>query len=121
METKTTLVVGASENRERYSNRAVKLLRKHNHNVIAYGLKNGKIDDVEINVNFPQSEEINTVTMYVGPRNQVALYDKIINLTPKRVIFNPGAENQEFARILKSKGVIVIENCTLVMLNTGIY
>jgi len=120
MDTKITLVVGASENQDRYSNRAVKLLRRYKHSVQAYGLKVGRIDDVEIITSFPDSQ-IHTVTMYVGPRNQPALYDDILKLNPSRVIFNPGTENDEFENMLKSKGIQVVENCTLVMLNSGIY
>lgn len=120
MDTKITLVVGASENQDRYSNRAVKLLKRYNHSVLAYGLKVGKIDDVEIDNRFPESQ-IHTVTMYVGPRNQAVLYEPILKLNPSRVIFNPGTENHEFEEMLKSKGIDVVENCTLVMLNSGIF
>lgn len=120
MDTKNTLVIGASENENRYSNRAVKLLQKYNHKVFAYGIKSGKIGDIEIFTIFP-TEEIHTVTMYVGPRNQPDLYDMILKLNPSRVIFNPGTENDEFENMLKSKGIEVVENCTLVMLNSGVY
>jgi len=57
----------------------------------------------------------------VGLKNQAALYDNILNINPKRVVFNPGTENAEFEEMLRSKGVEVVENCTLVMLNYGIF
>jgi predicted CoA-binding protein len=120
MNNKISLVVGASENENRYSNRAVKLLGRYNHEVRAYGLRSGNIDGVEIATDFPQ-ESIDTVTMYVGPNNQSSLYDSIINLKPRRVIFNPGTENEVFKRMLLSNGIDVVENCTLVMLNSGIF
>jgi hypothetical protein len=116
-----TLVVGASENEERYSNRAVKLLNKYGHPMIAYGMKEGNIDSVEIKTEWPTDSDIHTVTMYIGSRNQASFYNDIIDLCPKRVIFNPGTENREFYQLLKDENIEVVENCTLVMLNHGVY
>ena len=121
MDKKYTLVVGASEKSMRYSNMAVKLLTDFEHSVYAYGLRKGMINDVEINTEWPKTENFNTITMYIGPQNQTVYYDKIIALNPQRVIFNPGTENDELAEKLREKGVEVVENCTLVMLNTGVF
>ncbi len=118
MDNKITLVIGASENRDRYSNRAVRLLRRYKHDVMAFGLRAGRIGDVEIKTEFPR-DKIHTVTLYVGPGNQPGLYDKILKLNTKRIIFNPGTENEEFKNMLIVNGVEVVENCTLVMLNSG--
>jgi len=128
---KTTVVIGASENPERYSNRAVRMLRKHNHHVIAIGNKEGRIsgigndtlgfDSVRIQTGFPKIENVDTVTMYVGEKNQPPYYDYILSLKPKRVIFNPGAENPEFEKIVRDAEIEVLEACTLVMLSVGNY
>ncbi len=115
------LVIGASTNPDRYSNRAIKLLNKHNHEVIALGLRKGEVDGITIQTDKSSIEPVHTVTMYVGARNQPEYYDFIKNLEPKRVIFNPGAENPELEAILKKAGVTVENACTLVMLNMGIF
>ncbi len=121
MEEYNTLVVGASENELRYSNRAIKLLRRYDKKVYAFGLREGKVLDVDINVEWPYDKDIHTVTLYIGPKHQSSIYDKVVAINPKRVIFNPGTENSEFENILKEKSIEVIENCTLVMLNSGLY
>ncbi len=121
MEIKKTLVVGASPKEERYSNKAVKLLSRNSHSVYAFGLREGNINDIGISTEWPKTNDIHTVTMYVGPQNQDAYYDRIIGLNPKRVIFNPGTENREFKNLLKDKNIEVVEYCTLVMLNQGMF
>ena len=66
-------------------------------------------------------ESIDTVTLYVGPQRQPAYYDYILSLKPRRVIFNPGTENEEFYKILKDNNIEAEVACTLVLLGTGQY
>ncbi len=118
---KKTIVIGASPNPERFSNKAVRLLNINGHPVIAQGIREGKIGDIEIIKGKPPVEDIHTVTMYVGPARQAEYYEYIFSLNPKRIIFNPGTENEEFRTMAEEKGIETVENCTLVMLNTGIF
>lgn len=118
---KKTLVLGASTDRTRYSNRAVLLLQGKNNEVVAVGREEGEINGVKILTGQPVLKDIDTVTVYLSAKNQAPLYDYILSLKPKRVIFNPGAENPEFEAILKSKGIEVVEACTLTMLSVGNY
>ncbi len=118
---KKTLVIGGSENPARYSNMAIRALRKNGIETTSLAKRVGKVLDVEILTVFPENDNIHTVTMYVGQQRQSEYYNKILELNPKRVIFNPGAENYEFAEMLENKGIEIIEGCTLVMLSTGQY
>jgi uncharacterized protein len=118
---KRTLVLGASTNPERYSYKAIIALRKHNHDVIAFGIKAGKVVDVDFITTFPGDEVLDTVTLYVGPKNQPEYYDNIIKLKPKRVVFNPGTENDEFYDLLATHDIESLEACTLVLLATDQY
>ncbi|MBP6731987.1 MAG: CoA-binding protein, partial [Chitinophagales bacterium] len=70
---------------------------------------------------FPENEQIDTVTMYLNPLHQQQYYDKIIAAKPRRIIFNPGAENDELAQLAEKNGIKTEEACTLVLLNTGQY
>ncbi|MFZ4797159.1 MAG: CoA-binding protein [Bacteroidia bacterium] len=116
---KKTLVVGASPNSDRYAFKATEMLNEYNHKVYAFGLKMGKINNTEIQTIWPESNDFDTVTLYVGPQNQGDYMDKIIALKPKRVIFNPGTENKEFEELLTKNNIEPIEACTLVMLRTN--
>ena len=118
---KKTLVIGASENHERYSFKAINALLNHNHDVIALAKRAGQVADITIQTSFPNQEEIDTVTLYVGPQHQPEYYSAIIDLKPKRVIFNPGTENPDFLSLLKENGIESEEACTLVLLSIGNY
>lgn len=118
---KKTLVLGASENTERYSNLAVKKLIAHNHPVVALGKKTGMIGNIPIITEKRIMEDIDTVTLYLNPLHQKPFYDYIIALKPKRIIFNPGAENEELESLARKNGIKTLEACTLVMLSTSMY
>lgn len=118
---KKTLVMGASENIQRYSNMAIKKLRQFEHEVVAQGLREGEVDGISIDRELIPYEDIDTVTLYLNPKNQEAYYNYILNLKPNRVIFNPGTENPEFYKKLKNENIAFEEACTLVLLNTKQY
>lgn len=118
---KNTVLLGASENPERYSNLATRKLVAHQHPVTAIGIKAGNIGTTPIITEHPQISNVDTVTLYLSPANQKDYYDYILSLKPKRIIFNPGTENEELARLAVANGIQPIEACTLVMLSTGQY
>ncbi len=119
---KKTLILGASSNPERYSYKATLKLAYHGHEVIPVGLREGKIESHQILTNMPVVEDIDTVTMYVGAKNQPVYYDYILNkIKPKRIVFNPGAENTELVKLANEKGIETEEACTLVLLSLGSY
>nr|NQU91889.1 CoA-binding protein [Bacteroidota bacterium] len=117
---KKTLVIGASPNPVRYSNAAVKELVRFNCPVEALGLRKNSIENIEIKTGFPKLDDVHTITMYVGPKNQSRYYNYILDeIKPKRIIFNPGTENAELLNMAVERGVEVVEDCTLMMLAHG--
>jgi predicted CoA-binding protein len=121
MTTKKTLVLGASGNPERYSFLAVNRLREHEHPVIAVGKRAAVVSGVQVETEVKPIPGLDTVSIYLNPENQKNYYDYIFSQNPKRVIFNPGAENPDFEKKLTSQGIRVMEACTLVLLSTGQY
>ncbi len=118
---KKTLVLGASENPDRYSNKAIKKLRSYGHDVVAIGKRPGKVGDVGIIKDTPNIENLDTVTMYLNAGNQKPYYDYILSQKPKRIVFNPGAENSELEELARQHGITPQEACTLVLLATEQY
>ncbi|MES3019343.1 MAG: CoA-binding protein [Bacteroidota bacterium] len=118
---KKTLILGATDNPSRYANLAANRLVAHGHPIVNVGIKTGKAAGVEIERAGDVYEDIDTVTLYVGPQNQPEYYDYIIDSKPKRIIFNPGTENQELEELAEENGIEVLHACTLVMLSTGQY
>ncbi|MEN9548512.1 MAG: hypothetical protein RIR12_1103 [Bacteroidota bacterium] len=118
---KKTLLIGASNNPDRYSYLALKKLQAYHHPVAAIGVKNIVVSGVQIYTTQMQFENIHTVSIYINPSLQASYYSYLINLKPKRIIFNPGTENHELAALAAAQGIEVIEACTLVMLAVGTY
>ncbi|MCU0469792.1 MAG: CoA-binding protein [Arcicella sp.] len=116
-----TLIVGASTNPERYAFKAANSLLTYGHEIAMVGQKEGEVQGVAIQTNYPDFQGIDTVTMYMGARNQPALYEYILKQNPRRIIFNPGAENPEFEALAHQQGIETEEACTLVLLATGQY
>jgi predicted CoA-binding protein len=118
---KKTLVIGASDNPQRYSYLAMNRLRGKGHPVVAIGRKMVRVGDVDIETTPKDFPEVDTVTLYLNPSSQKEYYDYILSLHPRRIIFNPGAENPELEELAQANGIEPVEACTLVLLSTGQY
>ncbi|MGO1244573.1 MAG: CoA-binding protein [Sphingobacterium sp.] len=118
---KKTLILGASTNPARYAYLVANKLVRKGYPIVNVGRKIGKVAGVEIEPMGTPHQDIDTITLYVGPQNQAPYFDYILNTHPKRVIFNPGTENPELLAKLEENGIEGVEACTLVMLNTGQY
>ncbi len=121
METRLNVaVLGASQNPERYSHKAVKMLNEHNYNVFPVHPSKRPIDGIECYASLSElPEAVDTITVYLGPQNSTPIIEEIINARPRRVILNPGAENPELQRKCEEAGIQVQQACTLVMIRTG--
>lgn len=118
---KKTVVIGASAKEDRYSNRAVRMLKKHGHDVIALGFEPKTIDNIPIETDWKNIDGVDTVSLYLNPQRQQEYYSYILSLHPKRIIFNPGTENPELEQMAKNENIKPLEACTLVLLSTEQY
>jgi uncharacterized protein len=118
---KRTLVLGASPTPVRYAYKAVKRLLSHGHEVIAIGKVESQIDSVTITKEMVDIPNLHTVTMYLNPEKQEPYLEYIIDLQPQRIIFNPGSYNPKLEKLARAAGIEVLEDCTLVMLDTDDY
>ena len=116
-----TLVLGASDNPSRYSYLAIHRLKSLNIPVVAIGRRHMLVADVEVTTEKKEFANIDTITMYLNPVHQPEYYSYILTLKPRRIIFNPGAENAELASIAAQNNIKTINACTLVLLSTGQY
>lgn len=119
---KKTLVIGASPKPWRFAYKASLALQQDGHPIELIGSRIGEMLGIDIQTGFPRLEDIDTVTLYVGTKNQLGeLQEYIQELKPKRVIFNPGTENPQFSSLLAAQGVETVNGCTLVMLASNRY
>lgn len=117
------MVFGASPNPYRFSNRAALLLLQLGHEIIPVGRRGGTIGEMPILDIYeqPQIDDLDTITLYMNAHNQQSWHQYILGLNPRRIIFNPGAENQKLSQMALSQGIITLEACTLVMLSANSY
>jgi uncharacterized protein len=125
-----TLVLGASTDKSRYSYLAANKLLLHKHEVVLIGREADSLGDHVIFATKPnpidlfsdqnlvkELEGVDTVTIYLKPELQGQYLDFILRLSPRRVIFNPGTENEDMATAVRKAGIVVEEACTLVLLS----
>jgi predicted CoA-binding protein len=121
MADKRTLILGATPNTSRYANLAANRLVRSGHSIVNVGIKSGEMAGVPIEKPETIHNDIDTITLYVGPQHQQELYDYILKTKPKRIIFNPGTENSELRRMAGEQGIETEYACTLVLLSIGQY
>ncbi|CAN5177201.1 CoA-binding protein [soil metagenome] len=117
---KKTVVIGASPNPARFANIAVKMLKSYGYETVPVGIKTGEVAEIPILDlrQKPKLENVDTITLYLGPQNQAEWYDYILGLNPNRIIFNPGTENWELEEKAREQNIETVEGCTLVMLRS---
>ncbi len=116
----TVVVLGASPKTERYSNKAVRLLKKQGHSVIPVHPVIQEIESLPVAASLAEIDRhVDTLTLYISAIHSTPLIDAILSLNPSRVIFNPGTENPALSFALKERGIHAEEACTLILLNTG--
>ncbi|MBS1749373.1 MAG: CoA-binding protein [Bacteroidetes bacterium] len=118
---KKTIVLGASDNPSRYSFLALQKLKEAGHDVIGIGKRETVAGEIAIHAIEQAVEDVHTVTIYLNPGNQRQYYDYILSLHPRRIIFNPGTENNELKQLANREGITTLDACTLVLLSTGQY
>ena len=114
---KKTVLIGATTNPERTAFTAARKLKAYGHEVFLIGNKKGEIDGNPIHQEMPALEHVDTVTLYINPKIQKDYSDYILSLHPKRIIFNPGTENDELKKLAELQGIKTENACTLVLLS----
>lgn len=117
---KTVVILGASDNPERYSNKAFRLLVEKGYRTVPVNPSLDTLDGVPVVhslTDVPENPDV--LTVYVNPLRSTDLTDDILALAPKTVVFNPGAENPSLVARLREAGIVTIEACSVVLLTTG--
>lgn len=113
-------VLGASSNPDRYSYKAVETLVEAGYPVFPVHPSQKPINGTRCHPCLGSvGEHLDTITVYLSEKNSTPLIEEIIESRPRRVILNPGAENEKLRSRCESAGIQVQEACTLVLVRTG--
>lgn len=118
MEKYSVAILGASDDKSRYSYMAFDLLKNLGHTAIPIHPRVSEIEGVKVFPDLKSAPKAHTLTLYINPELQKKMIDDILSYAPKRVIFNPGTENPLLKEKLDQLGIETVEACTLVMLKT---
>jgi len=118
---KKTLILGATTDPNRYAFLASTRLAEFGHTIINVGLSSGDVAGVPIEKSETIHRDVHTISLYISPANQRLLYNYILGTNPTRIIFNPGAENDELQNLAQAQGIETEYACTLVLLGTSQY
>ena len=112
---KTIVIVGASADRRKYGNKAVRAFRDGGWTVYPVNPKEVSIEGLQC---YPTLRDVpgpvDRVSLYVPPSVGKTLLDDIAALHPKEVFLNPGSEDEELVRQAESRGLNVIQACSIV-------
>ncbi len=119
-------ILGMSNKTDRYSYLAAQRLLKAGYKEI-WGVhpKLTSIEDLSKVKMVASIDElprnVHTLTLYIGAARLTPMIEKILQLKPKRIIMNPGTENQELTDKAREAGIETMEACTLVLLSQEIF
>lgn len=112
------VILGASNKPDRYAFLALEGLLNRGFRVLPVHPTIKEIKGVPVFASLKDIKEpVNTITLYVGEEKSTELAQEILNLKPKRIIFNPGAENRNLRTEALKQGIVAEDACTLVMLS----
>lgn len=117
------VVVGASSDTSRYSYKAMEMLEEFGHQAIPVHPREEMVRGHKVIHQLADlvGQKIDTVTIYVNSAISDKYEKDLLFIRPKRVIFNPGAENPRLSKALNESGIKTENACTLVLLRTGQY
>lgn len=113
------VVIGASPNPKKYSYIAIRKLLLRYYKVIPIGTRSGSIGTCSILTDRPLLEDVDFVILYINSKKQKEYYNYILQLKPKRILFNPGTENPELVELARENDIEVIYDCAICLINAG--
>ena len=111
---KKIAIIGASNKRERYSNKAVRAYIRGGYSVFPVNPNEEEVEGVHCYPSLNDIQDrIDIVSLYVKPRTGERYINQIIDKGVNLVILNPGSENERIISALKEAGINVRVECSL--------
>ena len=108
-------IIGASNNRSKYGNRAVRAYLRQNHTVYPINPNENEIEGLKVYKSILEiPDEIDRVSIYLPPHLGIMILDEIAKKGAKEVFFNPGSESVEIIEKAEKLGLNVIIACSIV-------
>jgi len=109
-------IVGASSDRQKYGNKAVRAFQKQGFTVYPVNPKGGEIEGLPAYTSLAEipAEKVNRISMYVPPAVGLSMLDQITALSFDELWLNPGSESDELIEAARARGIEVVVACSIV-------
>jgi predicted CoA-binding protein len=112
---KTIAIVGASTDRKKYGNKAVRAFRDGGWTVYPVNPKADEVEGLRCYRSLGEvPEAIDRVSMYVPASAGLSMLDDIAAKRPAEFFLNPGSESPELVQAAQAKGLNPILACSIV-------
>jgi predicted CoA-binding protein len=116
----TVAVIGASSDRAKYSNKAVRAYVDQGWDVYPVDPKGGEIEGLKVYTSVEDIPvKIDRVTLYLPPALGIKALPAIAAADPKEFFVNPGAESEELVAEAEALGLEPILACSIVDLGVS--
>ena len=111
----TVAVVGASTNRRKFGNKAVRAFRNAGYDVYPINLKEGEIEGLKAyrSLDDLPVDRLDSVTIYVPPEAVLGVLDQVARKGPGEVWLNPGTASREVVARAEALGLNAIQACSI--------
>ena len=111
----TIAIIGASNDRGKYGNKAVRAFAAGGWTVYPVNPKEEVIEGLKCYASILDvPEPIDRVSIYIAPRYGKRILGDIAAKKPKEVFFNPGTEDEEILAQARDLGLNAIQACSIV-------
>lgn len=112
----TVAIVGASSDRSKFGNKAVRAHQKQGYEVYPVNPKGGQIEGLPVYASLDDLpvDSLDRVSFYVPPSVGITLMAQVAAKQPKEFFLNPGSESAEFVHAAQAAGLNPLQACSIV-------
>ena len=119
---KTVAVIGASNDRAKFGNKALRAFQAEGYRVIPVNLKERTVEGLPaVRSVLDIAEAIDMATIYVPPAATLALLDELERKQVPEIWINPGAESEAVMAEARRRGLKAIFACSIVGIGRSPY
>jgi predicted CoA-binding protein len=111
----TVAVVGASADRSKFGNKALRAFRNAGYEVIPINLKGGEIEGLTAYASLDDLpvRRLDSITIYVPPESVLEVLEQAAKKEVGEVWLNPGTASREVVEKAKALGLNAIQACSI--------
>lgn len=119
---KVVAVIGASSNREKFGNKALRAFEARGYKVIPINPKEPEVEGHKTYASvLDVPGDIDMATVYVPVRPGVSVMEQLAAKGVKEVWLNPGADDQRVVARARELGLNVVQACSIIAIGESPY